>query len=93
MPYPRAGRAQMCQHCHQPILAVGVPYLDWPVPLEDHELPITADLAALRRARPGGVWEWAGPNIGWIDKLSDNRTWRPLRAYHNCTNPKKESAQ
>ena len=78
----RKGRETTCSTCGEPTLSVQLPYLSTPIQLNDHDLPITADLAAL--VTDFQVWEYAGPRVGWIEKYTDQRTWRPLRARHHC---------
>lgn len=81
-PGTRKGRPATCSDCGDTTIAVQVPHLSWAVHLEDHDLPVTADLRALVRVYD--AWEYSGPYIGWIEKYSTRRTWRPLRARHRC---------
>lgn len=78
----RVGCNTTCPDCGNATIAVQLPYLSTPIQLEDHDVPVTADLTGLVRALQ--VWEYAGPRVGWIEKYSDRRTWRPLRARHDC---------
>lgn len=71
-----------CTRCGAPVLAFTVDTQNWPVQLEDHELPVTADLPTL--ASEGLVWRYLGPRIGWDPLIVADRDWRPLRALHRC---------
>lgn len=77
-----AGRPDTCPGCAQPVLAVRVDYLTRPVLLDEHDLPITADLAAL--VPEGKAWRYLGPHLGWDPLHVAARDWRPTRGTHQC---------
>jgi len=60
---------------------------DGAVLLEQHDVPITADLLAHHRA--GGrlidrCWTFHGDRAGWVPTFSRRRSWRRVRAEHVC---------
>ena len=77
-----AGRDTTCRRCGAPVLAVRVDYLNTPVLLDDHELPITTDLADL--IPEAQAWRYLGPRIGWDPLHVAARDWRPIRGTHDC---------
>lgn len=76
------GKPDTCRRCFTPVLAVRVEYMSRPVLLDDHELPITTDLAAL--VPEAKAWRYLGPNIGWDPLHVAARDWRPTRGTHEC---------
>jgi len=66
-----SGKPSTCRKCGDPVLT-----------FHDHDLPITATLAAL--ARDYRIWQYLGPRVGWVNKPLTERTWRPIRASHRC---------
>jgi hypothetical protein len=77
-----AARTAACPKCAEPVLAFDVDVFSWSVLLEDHDLPITADLPGLTRQYR--IWEDHGPRLGWTPKYTTDRNWRPIRATHLC---------
>lgn len=76
------GKASTCPTCHVQVFAIRVPYLSTPVLLDDHELPITANLDAL--VPEAKAWRFLGPRIGWEPLHVAARDWRPIRGTHQC---------
>lgn len=76
------GRDTHCPRCGTPVLAVRVSYCASPVLLDDHQLPITADLAAL--VPEALAWRYLGPRLGWDPLHVAARDWRPTRGMHQC---------
>lgn len=72
----------VCADCGETVLGFTVDVFSWVVYLEDHDLPVNADLKALTRQYR--IWENRGPVIGWVPKYQPVRTWRALRATHLC---------
>lgn len=77
-----AARDTVCPNCGEPVLEFDVDIFTWSIRLQGNDLPITADLQQL--AREFRVWEDHGPRLGWTQKYTAERSWRPIRATHIC---------
>lgn len=70
-----------CKGCGTSVIAFRI-HAGFHVQLEDHDLPISADVTAEDvRHR---LWQDLGPRLGWAPQFSATRTWRPLRIQHEC---------
>lgn len=76
-----AAKPGHCRDCGQPVVAFRIKE-GFLIQLEDHDLPVTVDIAD--PAIHGRLWQHLGPTLGWAAQFAATRTWRPLRAQHQC---------
>ncbi len=76
-----AGHDSTCRKCGEPVLTFNDGMFG-DIHLEGNNIPINADLAQL--ASDYRIWQYLGPNVGWVNKPLRDRTWRPIRASHRC---------